>query len=177
MLNISTQENKESLNFNAKPFIFKSSPKKRAESQEISLANNDTDCSSTGASDGQNEPSKHQRNTSLDSWRHEVPEVKEPQRHRRLVKMAMCPSLNTGSPCEYGVTCKFAHSEADLGNPVILYKTKMKLCKDFHKKGFCESGDSCEYVHSQLKLNTYEMKCKKFEESDLKYSEILKENT
>ena len=162
-----TQEDLTSENATQKP----------AESKALDLGSQadayETDCTSTGASEEPiTTPVKKEETYSFQNT--STPAA--PQRHRRLLKEELCPSLSTGAVCEYGVTCKFAHSPEELGTPVILYKSKMKLCKDFHVGGFCPDGDLCEFVHVQKKLTSYKMTGKKFEEDGLNYADTLSEN-
>lgn len=58
----------------------------------------------------------------------------------------MCKSVETGEPCHYGDTCKFAHNEMELTPE---YKTT--LCINYCK-GICTDGDVCIKAHGPEEL-------------------------
>ena len=102
------------------------------------------------------------------------PEIKASSIKKPL-KTIIC-DLYTSSSCPYGATCKNAHGEAELGTPVISYKTKLKICRTFHDQGFCMAGDECEYIHSQLKVQKAKVTAKRYENIKLPYEQTLGEN-
>lgn len=60
--------------------------------------------------------------------------------------------------------------------PVLPFKFKTKLCKDFHINGVCTEGSDCEYVHTQTAQKSFNLTCKKIEETELSYKDIYGEN-